>query len=190
MAIERLVFLTGWRKTGKTSLLLNLIRQADCLSLDLAGVVSPGRFIDHIETGKFVWDLRSREKFLLASAVPGELLGMQLGLWTFDEDVLAWGNACFAAIEYCDVLLVDEIGPLELERKMGWMAALDALERVTARTAIVVIRPECLETMTARFPEAIHLELTGTSDRGRLLRELLGYSAGDCADLPASDLDD
>lgn len=173
MAAIHTVLLTGQRKIGKTSLLLNLVQQADLRRLDLAGVLSRGRFQSEVETGKFAVDLRTRESRLLASKLPGELAGLQLGVWTFSEDVLAWGNRCFQAVQTCDIFIVDEIGPLELERGQGWVAALSALEQVTARLALVVVRPECLPALQQRFPQADRVELAQDTNRGQVAAQFL-----------------
>ncbi len=173
MTAVHTIFLTGQRKIGKTSLLLDLVQQANTRRLDLAGVLSRGRFQSEVETGKFALDLRTRESRLLASKLPGELVGLELGVWTFSEDVLAWGNRCFLAVQTCDIFIVDEIGPLELERGQGWVAALAALEQVAARLALVVVRPECLPAMQQRLPQADRIELSQGTNRNQVVAQLL-----------------
>lgn len=51
----------------------------------------------------------------------------------------------------CDLLIVDELGPLELTHQMGWRAALEILPRAGYRLALVVIRPELHATARRVF---------------------------------------
>jgi len=72
-------------------------------------------------------------------------------MWDFDEKVLEWGSTVFSAACPCDVLFVDELGPLEIERGQGWIEAMDAVRSRLYRTCILVIRPELLPRATALF---------------------------------------
>ncbi len=44
----------------------------------------------------------------------------------------------------CDLLIVDELGPLEFERNEGWPAGLAAIDSAAYKVGVVVIRPELL----------------------------------------------
>ncbi len=45
----------------------------------------------------------------------------------------------------CDLLVIDELGPLEFNLKVGWLSALDVVKTGQFSLALVVIRPELLE---------------------------------------------
>ena len=51
----------------------------------------------------------------------------------------------------CDLLVVDELGPLELVRGEGWQAALEALAQGGYCLALVVVRPELLDVLPAAW---------------------------------------
>jgi len=55
------------------------------------------------------------------------------------------GNQAIAAAPPCDLLVVDELGPLEFEQNIGWRATFEILEGQKYKLAIVVIRPECIQ---------------------------------------------
>lgn len=71
--------------------------------------------------------------------------------------VLQWGNTIFAELDdstSIDLLVVDEIGPLELDRQLGWMEAVKRLDRGQFRTAVVVVRDEYVEMAQKRWPNS------------------------------------
>ena len=47
-----------------------------------------------------------------------------VGCWHMDEAVLAWGNQIIAGLKDEDVIIIDELGPLELEDGYGYQQAL------------------------------------------------------------------
>ncbi len=47
----------------------------------------------------------------------------------FDPAVLAWGNQVLRDSIPTDLLIVDEIGPLEFNQAIGWVSAFDVLAR-------------------------------------------------------------
>ena len=143
-----IVVVSGWRDVGKTSYCQRAVDAYRAAGRTVHGLLSPGRFEQQKKTGFFAQDLRSRETRLAASTIPAELDGIQLGPWTFDAQVFAWGNRCLQQADGADVLVIDELGPLEFNRQIGWMAGFDLLRRKNYRLALVVIRPECLETFS------------------------------------------
>ncbi|MDX9991918.1 MAG: nucleoside-triphosphatase [Anaerolineales bacterium] len=145
----RITVVTGGRNAGKTSYCLQRIEACPANRQTVAGLLSPGRFDHGQKTGFFALNLRSLETRLAASAVAGELSGVQIGPWTFDSRVFEWGNRCLSQADGADVLMIDELGPLEFTRQIGWMASFDLLRRRNYRLALVVIRPECLDAFSA-----------------------------------------
>lgn len=139
---------TGGRGVGKTTWCQRAVNGYRQGGLTVGGLLSPGRFDGRQKTGFFAVDLASRASHLAASALPGEIDGLRLGPWTFDPGIFTWGNACLAQAATADVLVIDELGPLEFERQTGWLASFDVLRGRQYRLALVVIRPECLEAFS------------------------------------------
>lgn len=79
--------------------------------------------------------------------------------WVFNEDVLTWGNQVLADTDGCDLLLVDELGPLEFNRGQGWQNGLQAIDKGEYKIAVVVIRPALVETAVKRWPHAHVMEI-------------------------------
>jgi nucleoside-triphosphatase THEP1 len=149
----RLVLITGPRGVGKTTLCTHFAAAAHEAGLDVAGLLSPPRLADGRHVGIDVRDLRSGEQRALAER-RSTTNGPHTDRWAFHADALAWGEARLREATPCDLLIVDELGPLELAQGKGWQEALATLEKRAFRLALVVIRPEWLETASARWPEA------------------------------------
>jgi len=141
---RQITVITGWREAGKTTFCQKVIQRSRLLGWQVAGLITPGRYVHGRRNGIQAISLQDGETRLLASNEEGELNGPRLGHWTFDAQTLAWGNQRLAEIRHTDLLVMDELGPLEFERQMGWTAALDVLRNAVFRQALVVIRPECL----------------------------------------------
>ena len=77
--------------------------------------------------------------------------GVRQGRYLFDPEALAWGARALTRALPCDLLVVDEMGPLEVERQQGWVAALDLLRAGRFRMALVVVRPELVAEVRRRL---------------------------------------
>ncbi len=167
---HKIQVISGWRGAGKTTLCRRLVETARSAGWDVAGVLSPARFESGQKTGIEVEHLRHGKRRLLASRLPGELHGFTLGSWTFDGEALEWGNRAIADAAPCDLLVLDELGPLEFEQARGWTAAFQSLDSGQFALALVVIRPECLDAFRLRWPEAESVDVTAPEEVGRLAR--------------------
>lgn len=134
---------TGKRGAGKTTFCRHMAELARHAGWDVAGVLSPPRMENGVKTGIFAQDLRHGELRLLASQDSGEIAGAPMCRWVFSEQTLLWANGALAGAIPCDLLIVDEIGPLELEREAGLLAWRSAIAAGAYRIALAVVRPEC-----------------------------------------------
>ncbi len=135
---RRILVLTGRRGSGKTTACLELIEDARRHGLDCAGLVSPARIENGRRTGSDVVDVRTGERGPFAFAVEDE---GGVRRHRFDDDVATWARARLDAACPCRLLVVDELGPLELELGLGWPNALDILRAADFGIAVVVVRP-------------------------------------------------
>ncbi len=143
-----ILVITGWRGVGKTSYCQQAADKCQRAGLRVAGLLSPARFDQQQKNGIFALDLKSRKTQLVASSIPGEIDGICLGNWMFDPKALEWGNQCLRRATPSEILVVDELGPLEFERQIGWAASFDVLRAKEYRLAMVVIRPECIDAFS------------------------------------------
>lgn len=67
--------------------------------------------------------------------------------WRFDPDVFFWANEVLTRSIPCDLLIVDEVGPLELLGGRGWAKATEVLRSSGYHAALVVCRFALLDEL-------------------------------------------
>ena len=136
---------TGWRGSGKTTFCRALLQRARLSGWDAAGLLSPAVFQGRIKYSILAEDIRSGERRLLATAHPQTETDLAFGQWFFHRNTLDWGNRMLQSSVPCDLLVIDELGPLEFNLSSGWVSALEVIRTAQFRLALVVIRTELLE---------------------------------------------
>lgn len=96
--------------------------------------------------------LRTGERRTLAQLGSSPDHDLPVGKWFFSSRTLAWSAAEFELAPACDLFVVDELGPLEFRRGLGWIQALWALRNGQFRYGLVVIRPDLLQHARAVLP--------------------------------------
>ena len=71
--------------------------------------------------------------------------------WKFNRVAINWGNNILRKSVPTDLLIIDEIGYLELEKGEGWNECFNVLESTQYQLALVVIRPELLTLASKRY---------------------------------------
>jgi len=132
---------TGERGVGKTTFCRRLKETAGAAGWDVAGLLSLPRYEGEVKTGIHILDLREGASRLMASTQPTEVEGFRFCGWTFSDSALAWGNDILRRATPCDLLIVDEVGPLEFDVGSGMTACFQELDREAYHVAIAVVRP-------------------------------------------------
>jgi nucleoside-triphosphatase len=167
MKAAQIWLLTGERGAGKTSLCRALASQVRDHGWNAAGVTSPAVFENGVKTGILVEDVRRGETRPLAALEARGTFDLPVGKWFFDRAMLTWGDQVLTSSPPCDLLIVDELGPLELLQQGGWQAALDVLHGDGFRLALVVLRPE----LQALAQGILDISATLTVDQTRSLEQ-------------------
>jgi nucleoside-triphosphatase THEP1 len=138
---------------------MQLVEQARNLGLDVAGLISPAVFDNGQKVQIDLLDLATGTRRSLAIRKVEKDDNLVAGAWGFDPEALEWGNAQLGAIRHCQLLVVDELGPLEFQNHTGWMNAFPLIESRCYRLACLVVRPELLHQALERWPWAEVMEL-------------------------------
>ena len=148
------VLLTGERQVGKTTVCRRVAVLSRELGYEPAGMLSPALLSrDGLPLAYHALMVSDGEQRLLARA-DGDLGGPCTRRYSFDADVLSWviGKLRGAISQGCDLLIVDEIGPLELEQGRGLAPLLSDLSTERLPPLLLVVRPELTAQLQNRLP--------------------------------------
>ncbi len=151
---QKLFLVTGLPGTGKTTWCGELIELAQARGLRVAGLWSPAVFENGRKIGIELVNLADNKRWRLANLRGEEVTAVATIQWAFDPEVIALGDQSLQQLPPNDLLVIDELGPLEFMRGEGFTAGLDVLDAGDYRVAVVVIRPSLLPEAQARWPQA------------------------------------
>jgi len=143
------VILTGDRQQGKSTLCRKLAAELREAGLSVGGVVTE-RKQNRNEVSLIAHDLLDETAAILART-DWKIKGQQQGPFVFSPEGLYLGIKAIGKGMRQDLLVIDEIGPLEMSGR-GFFPALHAIRK--ARQVLLVIRP----TLIAHFMEALKLD--------------------------------
>jgi len=182
----RIVILTGERGAGKSTVCRETLALAQARGYTCGGVLTLSRTNGALD----VLDVRSgcvrrltlrtepQDEALEPDASPAVIQGR----FHFDPEILAWGNDALSRARACQLLVVDELGPLEIERGEGWLETFDVLRRNDFALALVVVRPELIVQAQLKLPVGAVTVLTVTAhnrdDLPGVLLEILDKELG------------
>jgi nucleoside-triphosphatase THEP1 len=144
--------LTGPVGVGKTTVAERVIALAQRRGLACGGVLAPAMQDGQgKKTGIWGVNVRSGERQTLART-DVELGGPAIGPYSFDAAALDWALAAIErAVGQCDLLVVDEIGKLELWHNSGLAPVLPRLASGEARRSLVLVRDHLLSELQAKL---------------------------------------
>jgi nucleoside-triphosphatase len=157
------VIVTGEVGRGKTQACRAAAARLRGLGWEVAGVLSPGVWAAGRKVAIDALDLRSGEARRLAkrAGVGCEAAGPATRGWRFYAETLAWCNSLLTDAIDCDLLVVDELGPLEFESGEGLAQGMRAVDGGRFRLGLVVVRPRLLQAARLRWPGAEVLVVDG-----------------------------
>jgi nucleoside-triphosphatase THEP1 len=184
------VLLTGERQAGKTTVCRQVVELTRGLGYEPAGVLAPALLgKDGLPVVYHALMVSGGEQRLLAWA-NGDLGkenlkpetrntklstgGPRTSRYSFDADVLAWviGRLREAISRGCDLLIIDEIGPLELEQGKGLAPILSDLSGGNF-LLLLVVRPELVGRLQKRLPDIPFRTFTITQENRQTLPDAI-----------------
>jgi nucleoside-triphosphatase THEP1 len=152
MTGPRIGLLSGPVGVGKTTIAERVVGLARRQGLVCGGVLAPAMTDSSgSKTGVEGLDIRSGERWVLART-DRELGGPAVGAYSFDAAALDRAVATIeGALGTCDLLVVDEIGKLELWHGIGLAPVLPRLAAGEAGRSLVLVRDFLLSELQARL---------------------------------------
>jgi nucleoside-triphosphatase THEP1 len=147
--------LTGPIAVGKTTVAERAVGLARRRGLSYGGLLAPAMQTRcGPKTGIWAVDLTTGDRRILART-DRTLGGPLVGAYSFDQAALDWSlQVVERAIGNCDLLVVDEIGKLELWQGAGLAPVLPRLAAGEAARALVVVRASLLADLQSRLGTA------------------------------------
>jgi nucleoside-triphosphatase THEP1 len=148
---SKVYLLTGEQGAGKTTYLANAIPRMRAKGLTVGGILAHVLYADSKRIGYDVENVLTGERLpLCRTDRVGS--GQIIGPFAFLEAGLALGEQALAptAIERCDVVIVDEVGPLELQGG-GWARSVHRLLETDGKRILLVVRPALVEKLQSMW---------------------------------------
>ena len=155
----RLILLSGPSGCGKTTWCIQLQKIAVRQNITVHGIISPPVFKNGSKIGINLLPLPGGRPRRLAVHRQNETSGLFTEDWRFDEHQMDWGERYLARIRSPQLLIVDELGPLEFLNGQGWQSAFSLIGKRAYHLAVIVVRPSLLDVAKQRWPWAENLEL-------------------------------
>lgn len=157
--MSKISVITGERGSGKSRYCHELLENSRREELSAAGFIAPAVYENGVKTAFDTLDVRSGEVRHCGTRTAADQ--GTVGCWQMDPAVLEWGNELLRGSCPCDLLFIDELGPLEFRKGQGYTAAFDVLKSGGYGQAYVVIRPECIEDFRRIISEFSIIRIEG-----------------------------
>ncbi len=147
-----IILVTGKINSGKTIFLQRLIESfSDAAAFRTAGFIAEGIYSNEEKTGFILKGIHEKKSCLICSDQPRQGW-QQTGRFYFNPEGIAFGEILLTALpERTGLIIIDELGPLELEGK-GWHPAiLRLLSTHPDKTLLFTVRTEILKPVIQYF---------------------------------------
>jgi len=150
-ARAKVYVLTGDQGAGKTTYLASAIPRMRAKGLTVGGILAHVLYADSKRIGYDVENVLTGERSPLCRT--DHVASRQvIGPFVFLEEGLALGQRALAqkTIEHCDLVVVDEVGPLELQGG-GWAQSVQRLLGMDGMNLLLVVRPAMVEKLQTHW---------------------------------------
>jgi iron complex transport system ATP-binding protein len=151
---SQIFLVTGLSGAGKTTWCAQLAHLAEELALSVRGLLSPGVYQNGQKIAIQARAIESQEERQLATL--GDMQSGELSTprWRFKSETVSWANEILQNIDSSDLLIIDELGPLELLRGEGLTAGVRLVDKGHYKAACVVVRSSLVPKALQRWPDA------------------------------------
>jgi nucleoside-triphosphatase THEP1 len=145
--MKRLVLVTGPVGGGKTTRLMSVTDLARDSGASVGGLLAPRVVMDGVHVGYDAVDVGSGERRVYIRRANARCVPT-VGPWSFDAGGLAFARCCVLQSYAADLVVVDELGPLELSG--GGLATVvsDVMQRIQ-KDLFISVRESIVEEVKA-----------------------------------------
>jgi len=156
----KLTLITGPSGSGKSIWCFKLAEQARGEGMTVGGLLSLSVMVEGRKVRIDLLDLISGESRQLAFPQTMTSRKSVTPCWQFNPETLAWANKVIRDLPPCDMVIIDEMGPLEFILGEGLEEGLRLIDTQQVPQVYVVVRPELLSQALDRWPWAGVVNLT------------------------------
>jgi hypothetical protein len=156
--MSQLIGIYGSSGCGKTRFVEELVRRITERGFSCKGVCSPAIFEADVKIGITAQVIPSGESRQLAHlAQAGDI--HVFGKWRMFPETMAWALEYLQAESYCDLWVIDELGPYEVDQGLGWAAMLPHLGDLPSKVTLITYRPSLHTYFRKRYPSILEFDL-------------------------------
>jgi nucleoside-triphosphatase THEP1 len=166
--------LTGDKGIGKTTLVSALVSELLAKEFTPGGILQPRSWDNEECTGYDIANILTKKQLPLCR-INHTGTEVAVGSYSFFKDGIEHGNKAlkFSGLNKCDCIIIDEVGPLELEGK-GWSQSLDQITASASCPILLVVRESLCDRVTNRWKfQADSVWKLEKHNSAELLKELL-----------------
>lgn len=181
---EKVVILTGLTGSGKTTKAEEVVAALRRRGLRVGGILARGLLTDARRSGFDLEDLAAGRTIRWCREEETAATGERWGRFVFSQEGLQFGRSALAASTAADIMVIDEVGPLELAGG-GWSDSLDRLLAEFDGPILLVARVAVVDAVCARWGYAGTRVYDVASDGHAAIAEALVALSGIGAETPA-----
>ncbi len=145
---REIIIIKGEKNSGKTSFMKELSDLLLSENININGFLSIGKFRNNQKTEFYLEKIPEGCKKLLCTVKPIKTK-IKTGKYYFNEQTVEFGNKILKNTNN-EIVIIDEIGPLELKNK-GWSESMEKLLEKDKITQIWVVRNKIIKDILKRY---------------------------------------
>ena len=146
---QPIYIICGDQREGKTTFLKETIRNLKEVDVKVQGIMAEGIDLHGERTGFNLINV-STEKSKVLCKTSGDSEWIKTGKFYFNPEGLEFGRTILKKLSADSVVVIDEIGPLEM-RGEGWTESIESILKSFDNTMIWVVRRSLTESVIKKF---------------------------------------
>lgn len=137
---QPVIIISGKSEQGKSALLNEVINYLNYNNIKIGGFISPSVFEHNVRTGNDIINISTKEKIMLSRTYDNPDL-IQVGRFYFSNTSIEFAKNTLSLENNAQsqIILIDEVGPWELENQ-GWASCINDLLLKTEIPMIWIVR--------------------------------------------------